>query len=148
MNKFLFLPVMLLFSMGILAQAPVFTWNLANTKPAKDIDVQLMGYTSQGYYVVNKKPASGMEFSPTITVEYFNSRQERIFVKNITPTPQEDYVNTVYFNNSLYLISALYTKDAGKTILWATPITADGTLAKPVELASMSADTLSQMALD
>ena len=41
-------------------------------------------------------------------------------MKNVTPTPQEDYVNTLYFNNSLYLISALYTKDAGKNILTAT----------------------------
>ncbi len=143
MHKVLLLLLAFLFSGKSEAQDPVFSWSSANTKPAMQIDVQLLGFTGDGYYVVNKKPASGMEFSPTITVEYFNSKQERVFVKNVTPAKQEDYVNVVYFNQSLYLISALFTKDAGKNVLSATAVNKDGTLGKPVEIGSMNAEKLS-----
>lgn len=129
------------------AQEPIYTWSAANTKPAMNVDVQIMGYTPEGYFVVSKKPASGMEFSPTITVEYFNDKQERIFVKNVTPTKQEDYVNILYYNKSLCLFSALYTKESGKNSLTATRINTDGTLGKPVEMGSLMADKLSNRGL-
>ncbi len=126
-----------------IAQPPVFSWSMADTKPSKLIDVQILGYSSQGYFIVNKKPPSGMEFSPTITVEFFNSKQERGFTKTLTITKLEDFVNVVYFNNALCLLTSLYNKDAGKNVLSATVINADGTTAKPVELAFMNAEKLS-----
>lgn len=143
MNKILFLFSILCISLQSISQQPDLSWNSANTKPAKQIDVEIAGYTADGYYVVNKKPASGMEFSPTIVIEYFNAGNERVFVKDVTPTRQEDYVNVVYFNESLYLVSSLFTKESGKNILTATAILRSGSLDKPVQIGELSAEKMS-----
>lgn len=84
-----------------------------------------------------------MEFSPTIVIEYFNAGNERVFVKDVTPSRVEDFVNVVYFNESLYLVSSLFTKESGKNILTATAILRNGNLDKPVQIGELSAEKMS-----
>lgn len=101
------------------AQPPVFSWNLANTKPAAQVNVKLYGQPDAGFYVVNEQPPSGTQFLPTITLEYFNKELERLYVKNITPPALEDYVGTGYMNHQLWLFTALFDKASGKNTLYA-----------------------------
>lgn len=123
------------------SQSPSVSWTMAHTKPAMQVGVEIFGDES-GYFVVNKKPLSGMEFNPGITIEYFDKSQERKFANNITIPQIEDFVGIKYVGKTLYLFKALFSKEAGQNNLSAIPISVDGTSGKPVNLASMSASRL------
>lgn len=129
------------------AQAPVFRWNLANTKPAPQINVRMFGSSDAGFYVVNEQPPTGTLFSPTITLEYFNSSLDRVFVKNITPPAIEDYVGVVYINNQLWLLSALFDKASGKNTLYAGSFGNDGSPQPRKALTGIDASRLADRGL-
>jgi hypothetical protein len=133
------------------AQEPAYSWSSPMTKPAKNTEIQLLGQPGSGYFIVNKQPPEeGQQsilrsaFNPIITVEYINSKQEHYFTKDMTAGRADDYVNAVYFNNKLFIITALYDKDAGKNILWAKGLNADGNVDKPVQIGSIDADKFSK----
>ena len=137
------------------AQQPVFNWGELRGKPETPAEVQVLGYTLEGYYIVSKKEPSAAQaqsiirsaFSPVITVEYINSTGVRIYNRDVSTGRSDDYVNTVYFNDMLYVISALYNKEAGKNVLTAKAVDADGSESKPVEIGSMAAAKMSQRGL-
>ncbi len=143
MKHFLIVLLSCLAVIGLSAQEPVFTWNKADTKPAMQISVDIMGYTSDGFFVVSRKPATGMQFSPTIIVEYFNASQDRVFVKDITPPSKEDFIDVLYYDGGLHLFTSLYTKESGKNILSATTISKDRSLSAPKEIMAVNAEKLS-----
>lgn len=126
------------------AQEPSFTWSQPLTKPAHPIDVQVMGYSAEGYFMVNKKAPSGTEFSPTIQIDHINAKQEKSFTRDVTPERIEDYVNVVYFNNSLCVIKSLFSKETGRNVLSAIAYGRDGRPAPAVELASLASEKLSK----
>lgn len=129
------------------AQDPAFSFGDPVTKPAGENEVRLLGHTPQGYFVVNRKAPSGMEFSPTIIVEYINNKQQQVFAHNLTVDKLEDYVNVVYFNNTLYLLKALFSKDAGKNVLTAEPVGRDGSGGKAIEIGTLPAEKLAKRGL-
>lgn len=151
MIKF-FLPFLMTIVTTAIAQEPRFNWGQLYTKSSTPAEVQVVGYSTGGYYIINRREPTEAEqrsilrsaFSPVVTAEYINGEGVRTFSKDISTGRSEDYVNTVYFNNSLQLIYALLDKDAGKNILWAKPINAGGSEGKPVELASIVASKMSQ----
>lgn len=132
-------------------QLPAYSWTGVHSKAAKNAEIQLLGQPGSGYYLVSKQPPDeGQQsimrsaFNPVITVEYFNSRQEKAFTKDMTAGRADDYVTAVYFDNKLLIITALFNKDAGKNSLWAKALNADGTTDKPVEIGFIAADKLSK----
>ena len=133
------------------AQLPAYSWTGVYSKVAKNAEIQLLGKAGTGYYIVSKQPPEeGQQsilrsaFNPIITVEYFNSRQEKTFSKDMTAGREDDYVTAVYFDNKLLIITALFNKEAGKNTLWAKAVNADGTVEKPVEIGSIAAEKLSK----
>jgi len=137
------------------AQEPVFTWGALQAKPGAPAEVRILGYTSTGYYIVNKREPSELEsrsivrsaFSPVIHVEYINSEGRRVFSKDVSTGRADDYVDVVYFNNSLQVISALFDKDAGKNILTARSVNLDGSSDKSVKIGELGASKMSQRGL-
>jgi hypothetical protein len=144
MKKLISLFASVILTTALYAQLPVFTWSKANTKPAESVDAKMVGYTSSGYFIVNKYSGGAMSFNPGITIEYFNNQNERSFTKDISFTSLEDLVNVLYFNNSLYVMVASYNKDAGKNTLSARAINTDGTIGKDIEAGSIAAEKLSK----
>lgn len=132
----------------VYAQDPAFSFGDPISRPAGQTEVQLLGHTPQGYFSVNKiAPSGAMQFSPTIIVEYINNKQEQVFSQNLTVQTLEDYVNVVYFNNTLYLLKALFSKDAGKNVLTAEPIGRDGSGGKAIEIGMLPAEKLAKRGL-
>ncbi len=131
----------------LFAQLPVFRWNLANTKPAPQVNVRLYGQSETGFYVVNEQPPSGTQFSPTITLEYFNKDLERVYVKGCTPPNIEDYVGTGYINNQLWLFTAFFDKASGKNTLYAGSFSPDGSPLPRKALATIDATRLADRGL-
>lgn len=133
------------------AQLPAYSWTGVYNKVAKNAEIQLLGQPGTGYYIVSKQPPEDGQqsilrsaFNPIITVEYFNSRQEKTFSKDMTAGREDDYVTAVYFDNKLLIITALFNKNAGKNTLWAKGVNADGTVDKLVEIGSITAEKLSK----
>jgi hypothetical protein len=144
MKKVLCSLLVLMFIFTTRGQEPAFTWSQPLTKPGHPIDVQVMGYSADGYFMVNKKAPSGMEFSPTIQIDHLNAKQEKTFTRDVTPERIEDFVNVVYFNNSLCVIKSLFSKETGKNVLSAVAFGRDGRPAPAVELAAQAAEKLSK----
>lgn len=154
MKKNISLLIAILSILNAFGQEPAYDWSNTYNKTARTAEVQVLGQPGLGYYIVNKQPPDeGQQsilrsaFNPVITVEYFNSRQQQNFSKDMTAGREDDYVNAVYFNNKLLLITALFNKAAGKNILWAKALNTDGTLEKPVEIGSIDADKFSKRGL-
>jgi hypothetical protein len=76
--KKLFL-LLVIISQVSFAQEPQIVWNTANTKPNLDITTKFYGNLTDGIYLYNNIPPSGMEFNPSITVECFNDKLDRNF---------------------------------------------------------------------
>ena len=142
MRKLLFL-VFLIHNVCF-AQEPQFSWNVANTKPNLNITSKFYGNLTDGIFVYNSIPPSGMEFNPSITVECFNDKLDRNFKKNITVDPLEDFVNVVYLNKKAFHFKSLFSKDAGKNTLNAIGINADGSFDKPIAIAGINAEKLAK----
>jgi len=141
--KHLLLPLCVFtWSSFIKAQEPVFAWSRAESKPSTQVDVKILGYDGQGYYLLTKKPPAANEFSSSLFIDYFNNKNERVFSVNITPSNQYDYVNVLYIKSRPYLFTSLFSKEAGKNVLYSTEIKPDGSRGNPVELMSMDADRL------
>ena len=84
--KFLYLYTCFLFlARFTLAQPPAAVIGPAIIKPHHPVDVEMMGYSEAGVYVVHKKAPSGNQFSPTIVVDHLNARQEITFCKSTLP---------------------------------------------------------------
>ena len=142
MRKLLFL-VFLIHNVCF-AQEPQFSWNVANTKPNLNITSKFYGNLTDGIFVYNSIPPSGMEFNPSITVECFNDKLDRNFKKNITVDPLEDFVNVVYLNKKAFHFKSLFSKDAAKNTLNAIGINADGSFDKPIAIAGINAEKLAK----
>jgi len=142
MKKLLLLLVII--SQVSFAQEPQIVWNTANTKPNLDITTKFYGNLTDGIYLYNNIPPSGMEFNPSITVECFNDKLDRNFKKNITVEPLEDFVNVVYLNKKVYHFKSLFSKDAGKNTLNAIGINPDGSFDKPIAIGNINAEKLAK----
>ena len=142
MKKLLLLLVII--SQVSFAQEPQIVWNTANTKPNLDITTKFYGNLTDGIYLYNNIPPSGMEFNPSITVECFNDKLDRNFKKNITVEPLEDFVNVVYLNKKAYHFKSLFSKDAGKNTLSAIGINPDGSFDKPFTIGNINAEKLAK----
>lgn len=132
------------------AQEPVFSWRSMKSKSGPYTQTQLMGYKKQGYFIVNKRDPDMTEsqsilrsaFSPVVTAEFINEDGERDFSKDISTGRSDDYVNVVYFDHRLYVISALFTKANGKNVLTAKPIYDDGTVETPIEIGVLPSEKM------
>ena len=145
MKKLLFSVATLLILNIAFAQEPVFNWNTSNTKPNLDIETKTYLNFADGYYLVNKIAPSATEFNPTISVECFNNKNERVYKKIVNFEAMEDFAGAVYLNKTIYIFKSLFSKDAGKNTLTATPLNAEGmNLGKPVTISSISAEKLVQ----
>lgn len=148
MKKIILSLLSTLFIVALYAQDPAFNFGDPIERPAGQIDVRLLGHTPQGYFSVNKiAPSGAMQFSPTIIVEYINSKQQQVLSHNLTVETMEDYVNVVYFNNTLYLLKALFSKSAGTNVLTAEPIGRDGSGGKAIEIGTLPAEKLAKRGL-
>jgi hypothetical protein len=137
----------LLFTNQLKAQPPQFRWNQANTKPGPQVNLKLYGQSDAGFYVVNEQPPTGTQFSPTLTLEYFNAGMERVYVKNITPPALEDYVGMAYLDKQCWLFTALFDKASGKNTLYAGSFGADGTPLTRKAIATLDASRLADRGL-
>jgi hypothetical protein len=151
MKKFFLLLLTSFYFIAVSAQQPTYSWAAVHSKAAKNAEIQLLGQSGFGYYIVSKQPPEeGQQsilrsaFNPIITVEYFNSRQEKAYTKDMTAGREDDYIAAVYFNNKLLIITALFNKEVGKNSLWAKALNADGTIDKPVEIGAIAAEKLSK----
>ena len=108
--------------MNAFAQEPQFSWGPMKSKPGPFTQTQILGYEKDGYFIVNKREPDMTEsqsiirsaFSPVVTAEFFNSEGERTFSKDISTGRSDDYVDVIYFDHTLYMISALFTKATGE----------------------------------
>jgi hypothetical protein len=119
---------------------------MAHTKAAVKLDVNIYGDES-GYFVVSKKPLTGMQFSPGIVIEYFDGKQERKFVKDFSVAQIEDLVGIQYVGKSLYIFKALFSKEAGSNMLSAMRVETDGSIGKPITVTGMPATKLATRGL-
>lgn len=145
MIKFLYTSTFLLFlCTTVTAQPPTVVIGPSLTKPNHPVDVEMLGQTAEGVYVIHRKAPSGTQFSPTIVVEHLNAKQEKTFSRDITPAAIEDYVNVVYFDKVCWLIRGLFNKEEGKNTLSALSLSREGALGKPVPLATLPAEKLAR----
>jgi hypothetical protein len=147
MKKIIFLSLAFLFSVTLFAQDPVFNWTNRNTKP--NLEQTILTYTDQqgGYLLVNKMPPASGTFAPSITAEYFNANNERVYKKNCTVEVMEDFVDVVLLNNKAYVLKSLFKKEEGVNTLFAVPISSDGNYENAITLATIPAEKLSQRGL-
>ena len=139
-----------LFIVNAFAQEPQFSWGSMKSKPGPFTQTQIMGYEKDGYFIVNKREPDMTEsqsiirsaFSPVVTAEFFSSEGERTFSKDISTGRSDDYVDVVYFDHTLYMISALFTKASGKNVLTAKAINDDGTVEAPVEIGVLPSEKM------
>jgi hypothetical protein len=143
LKALLFFIIVLFTTNNCFCQEPSFTWNLANTKPAKLVDIQLYGNLTDGYYIVNKEAPSGTMFAPTVTVEYFNGKQDRLFTQKILLKNIEDFVDVLYLNKKIYVFSALYDKNEKKNTLFASALNSNGNLESPQAITFIVAEKMS-----
>lgn len=147
MKKLFCASFLILFSCTLFAQDPKFTWTNSNTKP--DLEQSITTYLDKtgAYLLVNKMPPASGTFAPSVTVEYFNAQNERVYKKNATVEVMEDYVNVVLLNNKAYLLKSLFKKESGVNTLFAVPINSSGNFEDAITLATIPSEKLSTRGL-
>lgn len=153
-NIFLFLFTVIC-SVLTYAQEPTFNWGELRTKISTPAEVKILGYSAAGYYIVSKREPSFTEqqsiirssFSPVVHVEYINNTGVKILSRDISTGRSDDFVDVVYFNNSLQVISALFNKESGKNTLTAKAINSDGAESKAIVIGELNAAKMSQRGL-
>ncbi|MEO6669625.1 MAG: hypothetical protein ABIN36_09140 [Ferruginibacter sp.] len=132
------------------AQEPQFSWGQMKSKTGPFTQTQIIGYEKDGFFIVNKREPDMTEsqsiirsaFSPVVTAEFFNAEGDRNFSKDISTGRSDDYVDVIYFDHTLYMISALFTKATGKNVLTAKAINDDGSMEEPVEIGVLPSEKM------
>jgi len=123
-------------------QDPSFRWSRSERKPFELVDVRLLGQNAGGYYVLQTKPATGMEFAPTLVLDYFGTDLNRQYTATLTCEAQYDYVGIFLFDEKPWMLAALFDKSNAKNALLAFPIGNGGQRGKPLEIAQIPASRL------
>jgi len=147
MKKIFLLAFHFIFALSLMAQEPTFTWTNSNTKPDLEQSIQVYADNLGGYLLVNKMPPASGSFAPSVTAEYFNAQNERVYKKNVTVEVMEDFVNVVLLNNKAYLLKSLFTKESGVNTLYAVPISSSGNYEDAKAIATIPAEKLSARGL-
>ena len=94
---------------------------------------------ANGFYILSKTSGT---FNPVLNLEYYNDNLERIYVKNISSTNQEDHVGLAFFNGDLYTFNALFSKSAQQNILSAQKVGTGGNPGAPSNIGFIAADKI------